>query len=128
MTCFCIIQIFTERYFRTDFSILIYVRRFENNIIFTEIKQNHICAFPIFLYFVNKQINSRNTTKWVEKPLNFFFFSCWKFIDIIKFNRLPYNILLMKKRWNQDVPYTLVFLFSPDSYHLVCYFLVMFSQ
>ena len=79
-------------------------------------------CFPHFLYFVNKQINSRNTTKWVEKPLNFFFFSCWKFIDIIKFNRLPYNILLMKKRWNQDVPYTLVFLFSPDSYHLVRYF------
>ena len=54
-------------------------------------------CFPHFLHFVNKQINSRNTTKWVEKPLNFFFFSCWKFIDIIKFNRLPYNILLMKK-------------------------------
>ena len=55
-------------------------------------------CFSHFLYFVNKQINSRNTTKWVEKPLNFFFFSCWKFIDIIKFNRLPYNIWLMKKK------------------------------
>ena len=48
LTCFYMIQIFTERYFRTDVSILIYVRCFENSSIFTEIKQNHTCAFPIF--------------------------------------------------------------------------------
>ena len=42
------IQIFTERYSLTGVSILIYVRCFENNSIFTEIKQNHIRAFPIF--------------------------------------------------------------------------------
>ena len=85
-------------------------------------------CFSHFLNVLNKQINSRNTTKCVEKPLNFFFFSCRKFIDIIKFNTLPYNILLIKKRWNQDVPYTQVVLFSPHSYNLLCYFLVMFSQ
>ena len=42
------IQIFTERYFRSEVSILIYEKCFENNSIFTEAKQNHICAFPIF--------------------------------------------------------------------------------
>ena len=34
-------------------------------------------------------INTRNTTNWVEKPLNFFFLSCWKLVEINKFNRLP---------------------------------------
>ena len=97
-----------ERYFRTDVSVLIYVRCFENNSIFTEIKQNHIYV-PFLLYFLNKRTNSRNTIKLVEKPLNFFFFSCWKLIDIIKFNGLPCNILQMKKRWNQDIPNTLAF-------------------
>ena len=48
LTCFYMIQIFTERYSLTGVSILIYVRCFENNSIFTEIKQNHIRAFPIF--------------------------------------------------------------------------------
>ena len=48
LTCFYMIQIFTERYFRADVSILIYVRCFENNSIFTEIKQTHIRLFPIF--------------------------------------------------------------------------------
>ena len=48
LTCFYMIQIFTERYSLTGVSILIYVRCFENNSIFTEIKQNHIRPFPIF--------------------------------------------------------------------------------
>ena len=45
---FCMIQIFTERYFWTDVSVLIYVTCFENNTILTEIKQNRKCVFPIF--------------------------------------------------------------------------------
>ena len=34
----------------------------------------------------------------------------------------------MKKRSNQDVPCTLTLLCFPDSFHLVCQFLVMFSK
>ena len=48
LTCFCMIQVFTERHFWTDVSILIYVTCFENNGIFTEIEQNHIWFFPSF--------------------------------------------------------------------------------
>ena len=42
--------------------------------------------------FLNKNadgINTQNTTKWVKKPLNVFFLSCWKIVDIVKLNRLP---------------------------------------
>ena len=48
LTRFCMIQMFTERYFGTDVSIVIYVRCFGNNSIFTEIKQNHMCVFSMF--------------------------------------------------------------------------------
>ena len=48
LTRFCMIQMFTERYFGTDVSIVIYVRYFGNNSIFTEIKQNHMCVFSMF--------------------------------------------------------------------------------
>ena len=40
---------FTERSFQTDVSILIYVRCFESNSIFTEIKQNHYVFSPVFV-------------------------------------------------------------------------------
>ena len=48
LVCFYMIQILTEKYFRTDVSILIYVRYLESNNVFTEVKQNHVCAFPTF--------------------------------------------------------------------------------
>ena len=42
--------------------------------------------------FLNKNagdISIWNTAESIEKPLNFFFMSCWKFADTIKLNRLP---------------------------------------
>ena len=111
-----------ERYFWTDGSILMHVRCSEITAFLLKLNKFIYMCLSHFLYFLNKRTNSGNTRKWVEKPLNFFFFSCWNFIDIIKFNRLPCNILLIKKRWNRDVPRTLAFLFSPDPYHLVCHF------
>ena len=129
LTGFYIIQIFTKRYFWTDVDILMYLRRFENDSIFTEVIQNHIWySFPAFLFLASKRSNSRNITKSAVSPLNFFLFCCWKFVESsLKFSRLPQKILLAKKSWNQDAPNTLVFLFYPDSFHLVCHFLVMFS-
>ena len=63
LICFYMIQILTEKYFRTDVSILIYVRYLESNNIFTEVKPKSCMCLSNFLYFVNKRINSRNTTK-----------------------------------------------------------------
>ena len=48
LICFYMIQILTEKYFRTDVSILIYVRYLEGNSVFTKVKQNHVCAFTTF--------------------------------------------------------------------------------
>ena len=65
--------------------------------------------------FLNKNsadVNTRNTTKWVEKPLSFWVAEhsliLQSLIDCLK-------TFLMKKRWNEDIPYTLSLLFSPDS-------------
>ena len=65
----------------------------------------HLCSFYWLNAlmnnpFLNKNasnIKTRNTTKLVGKPLNVFFLICWKFVDVVNFNRLPYNFVDEKK-------------------------------